>query len=92
MKLLNLPNNSNITTNETNDADSKLLKDFQKRLSELEKNFKFLSGTINLDQINKEITSINEKLMNKVGQQEFKDLKDNQGKFKFIYIFPQVNF
>jgi hypothetical protein len=81
-QLLSLINNvRNNNTNDNDEADSKLIKDLQKRLSELEKFFKILSGTINIDLINKEIIAINEKLENKVGQAEFKELKDNSSNY-----------
>jgi hypothetical protein len=67
------------------------LKSLQKRVAELEKNFKIISGTINLDQISKEILNINNNLLNKVGQQEFKELRDNFGQIVGVINFVKEN-
>ena len=67
------------------------LKSLNKKVAELEKNFKILSGTINPDQISKELININNNLMNKVGQQEFKEMRDNFGQFVGVINFVKEN-
>lgn len=47
-----------------------------RRISELEKNFKVLSSTINIDSINQKINIINEALNTKTNQPDFIELKD----------------
>ncbi len=66
---------------ESNDIQMKLLKELQKRVADLEKNFKVFSSTINIEQIFKEIGNLNEALHNKVEHVEFKEMKENYGKF-----------
>lgn len=53
-------------SNNTDSKDLKLIKDFQKRLNDLEKNFKTVFSTINLEGLNKEIKDMNENLSNKI--------------------------
>ena len=54
----------------------KAIKDLQRRITELEKNFKLLSGTINIDQMNLELKKINDILLTKANDQDLIDLKD----------------
>jgi len=86
LKLNNL--NKTQISYETNEVD---LKSLNRKVAELEKNFKILSGTINPDQISKELININNNLMNKVGQQEFKEIRDNFAQFVSVINFVKEN-
>ncbi len=71
-----------------NDIDDyKIIKDFQKKLLDLDKNFKTFCFKINIDNIKKEIKDINELLIdiNKNKENEIKLLKENISKtyYKF---------
>ena len=50
--------------------------DVQKRIAELEKNYKLFMSSINIDMINKEFIKINEELNKKASKDELKDLRE----------------
>jgi len=79
LRLNNIKGSGENISSESNDANTKLLKDLHKRVAELEKNFKVFSSTINIEQIFKEIGNLNEALQSKVGHLEFKEMKENYG-------------
>ncbi len=53
-----------------------MIKDLQKRLTDLEKNFKVFVATINIEVINKEISKIKAELEDKSTKQDLIDMKD----------------
>jgi hypothetical protein len=59
------------------DAELKVMRDMQKRLADIEKNYKILITTVNLDPIYKEISKINENLATKLGQHELNEMRNN---------------
>lgn len=76
--------NNNANQNGLSEGDLKLIRDLQKRVTDLEKNLKFLSSTINIEQINKEILKLTELINQKSNQQDLLDLKDLYSKIFFI--------
>jgi hypothetical protein len=58
------------------ETDLQLIKDLSKRIAELEKGFKVLSSTINIDALNKEIQKIHEELKLKATGSDIYELKE----------------
>lgn len=56
--------------------DIQMLKDLSKRIAELEKGFKVLSSTINIDALNKEILKIHEELKLKATNSDIFEIKE----------------
>jgi hypothetical protein len=69
--------NQNTNVQGLTEGDLKLIRDLQKRVTELEKSLKLLQSTINADQIYKELSKINEALLTKVNQQDLNRMEDN---------------
>ena len=76
MNFINNPMSKNSSTGLNPAFDEAKFKDMQKRITDLEKNFKIFSATINLDIINKEIEKIKEGMEEKSSKEEYKELKD----------------
>jgi hypothetical protein len=56
------------------EGDMQLLKDLAKKVSDLEKGFKLISGSINIDAIMKEINGLKELLAKKANIEDVEDL------------------
>ena len=67
-----------------NESEMKILKDHHKKISDLEKNYKILISTVNLDPIYREISKINENLATKLGQHDLSELRNNNSKCYLI--------
>jgi chromosome segregation ATPase len=74
--LNNTPIDLNDKKGEMTDADMKLLKDLMKRVMELEKQFKLLTNSINVELIMKEITKFNEILPLKANIGDISELRE----------------
>jgi hypothetical protein len=61
-----------------NRDDEKLLKDFGKRINELEKNYRYLSSNLNADIIKSEFLRLNDLLENKASIGQVGDLRESQ--------------
>ncbi len=62
----------------SNRDDEKVLKDFNKRINELEKNFKLFSSSLNADVIKSEFVRLNDALENKASIPQISDLRETQ--------------
>jgi hypothetical protein len=63
------------------EEDMQLLKDLVKRVTELEKNLKLLSKSINLDPIMSEIHELKDNLQNKANLNELEYIREKQSKY-----------
>jgi chromosome segregation ATPase len=69
---------------EMSEADMKLLKDLLKRVNDLEKQFKLLTNSINVELIMKEISKFNEILPLKANVSDLNELREQLSKFIII--------
>ena len=67
------------------DADVKLLKDFSKKVTDLEKNFKVFISSINIDNIKSELSKLKEAVEGKANNCEVVENKDNISKILFFF-------
>lgn len=66
------------------DADAKLMKDFSKKVTDLEKNFKVFVTSINIDNIKSELSKLKEAVEGKANNSEVVENKDNISKINFL--------
>ncbi len=79
---INFNNKNSINNSIIDSKDAKILKDLQKRFSEIEKSFKTFSASINIELINKDLKDLHENLNSKMenSYQKVIDLSDNLSK------------
>jgi len=74
----NLMEDKTIESQNRNDAElSKNIKEVNKKITELDKQQKIMSNTINIEKVNAELLKLNEGLQRKINLEDFSDLKSN---------------
>ncbi len=75
IKNTEIKSETNVVPQDVTEGDSKIIRDLQRRIIEIEKIIKVISKPVNLDDIFKEISEIKDSLYYKAEQQDLLSLK-----------------